>query len=520
MRRRGAASIAANPVLIGAATTLVVIVAVFLAYNANNGLPFVPTYDLNAEVPNAANLVRGNEVRIGGSRIGVVNKITPKRYPDGRVTAILGMKLETSVQPLPNDSTLIVRPRSALGLKYVEITKGSARQGFPSGARIPVSRAQPRPVELDEFFAMFDEPTRAAQRTNLNEFAGGLAGRGANLNDALGSLPALFGNLQPVMKNLADPRTDLRGFFRGLGQAAAEAAPVADVQAALFRNLDTTFRALADVRPDIQRTISTGPETLDAAIRGFPVQRPFLANSAALFRELRPGVRALRTAAPTLADAFEIGTPVLYDSVRLNRRLKPTFLALQRFAEDPMASLGINGLRNASRILRPSIRDLTPVQTTCNYVTLWFRNVASLLSEGDNNGTWQRFIVVSAPSGPNNEGSSADAPANGGTPASQSRTASQRQSPVPTPGGGPPQGNFLHTNPYPNTPGGGRTNECEAGKEPWLKNRTVIGNVPGNQGASTERTTIVRDSPGSLPSQKRPSDQGGPGADDYPGAGR
>jgi len=44
MRRRGASSIAANPVLIGAATTLVVIVAVFLAYNANNGLPFVPTY--------------------------------------------------------------------------------------------------------------------------------------------------------------------------------------------------------------------------------------------------------------------------------------------------------------------------------------------------------------------------------------------------------------------------------------------------------------------------------------------
>ena len=47
--RRGGASIAANPVLIGAATTLVVVVAVFLAYNANNGLPFVPTYALKAE---------------------------------------------------------------------------------------------------------------------------------------------------------------------------------------------------------------------------------------------------------------------------------------------------------------------------------------------------------------------------------------------------------------------------------------------------------------------------------------
>ena len=46
MRKRTGSSIAANPVLIGAATTLVVIVGVFLAYNANNGLPFVPTYDL------------------------------------------------------------------------------------------------------------------------------------------------------------------------------------------------------------------------------------------------------------------------------------------------------------------------------------------------------------------------------------------------------------------------------------------------------------------------------------------
>ena len=69
MRGRGS-SIAGNPVLIGAATVLVIIVAVFLAYNANSGLPFVPTYSLNAQVPNAAQLVVGNDVRIGGTRVG------------------------------------------------------------------------------------------------------------------------------------------------------------------------------------------------------------------------------------------------------------------------------------------------------------------------------------------------------------------------------------------------------------------------------------------------------------------
>ncbi|HEX8082972.1 MAG TPA: MlaD family protein [Solirubrobacteraceae bacterium] len=501
MRRRGAASIAANPVLIGAATTLVVIVAVFLAYNANNGLPFVPTYDLRAEVPNAANLVRGNEVRIGGSRVGVISEITPRRRDDGTVTAMLTLKLETTVEPLPKDSTLIVRPRSALGLKYVEITKGTSREGFESGSTIPVSSATPEPVEIDEVFATFDEPTRAAQRRNLNEFGGGLAARGEAVNEALGFLPTLLKNLQPVAENLSDRRTDLRGFIRGLGQAAAEASPVAETQAALFRNLDTTFRALADVEDRLQETIETGPPALEAGIESFPVQRPFLRNNAALFRELRPGVRALRTAAPTLADALEIGAPVLRRSVELNRRLPPLFRALQEFAEDPMAKLGVNGLRNTSRILNPTVADLAPMQTVCNYMTLWFRNIASHLSEGDATGTWQRFIIVSAPNGPNNEGGPADAPANGG---------------------GPTPANYLHANPYPNTPGSGRTNECEAGNEPWLPGRKVIGNVPGNQGTNTEETEIVRDSEGSLPSQERPPEQGGPDAEDYPppGGGR
>ena len=80
-RRRGGASIAGSPVLIGALTTLVVIVAVFLSYNANSGLPFVPTYDVEAELPNAANLVVGNEVRIGGFRVGAIDEITPVREP-------------------------------------------------------------------------------------------------------------------------------------------------------------------------------------------------------------------------------------------------------------------------------------------------------------------------------------------------------------------------------------------------------------------------------------------------------
>jgi virulence factor Mce-like protein len=464
MRGRGA-GVTGNPVLIGAATVLVVVVAVFLAYNANAGLPFVPTYAVKAEFPNAAQLVVGNDVRIGGTRVGAVDGITGSKLPDGRTIAIVSMKLDKQVDPLPKDSTVLVRPRSALGLKYVEITRGRERQGYANGDTIPLAAQTAEPVEFDEFLNMFDERTRKAAQTNTLGFGDALAGRGESINTAIGALRPLLRDLIPVARNLSSPQTNIRRFFAELGDAAAIVAPAAETQAELFVNLETTMAALSKVATSIQESISEGPATLDTAIADLPRQRPFLVNSTGLFRELRPGVRALRGAAPSLAAALTVGEPTLRRSVALNRRLKPLLTELQDFSEDPMVPRGLRALTGAAASLRPTLRYLEPAQTRCNYVTLWFRNVSSLLSEGDRNGTWQRFIIVTTPQGPNNEGGPASKPADG-----------------------PTRDNHLHTNPYPNTGSGGQPKECEAGNEPYVEGRTVIGNVPGTQAATTEDT--------------------------------
>jgi virulence factor Mce-like protein len=471
--RRGSQSIAANPVLIGAATTLVVLVAVFLAYNANNGLPFVPTYTLTADVPSAANLVRGNEVRIGGARIGVVDKITAKRLDNGKVIAQLHMKLETTVKPLPKDSTILIRPRSALGLKYVEITKGTSTNGYAEGATIPIKAATPAPVEFDEFLSTFDTKTQRAAQKQLLGFGNALAGRGQDLNRAIQDFNPLLQQLGPAMANLADDRTKLSRFSEALGRTSAIVAPVAEQQASLFRNLDTTFSAFASIaRPYLQDSISGGPPALQTAIDELPKQRAFLANSEGFFHDLRPGVKALSGAAGDLADAFTVGEPALRKSVQLNKDLKPVFASLERFADDPLVKLGVNDLKSTATIANPLLATLAPTQTVCNYWTLLFRNAASLLSEGDTNGTGQRFMIVAAPQGPNNEGSPSSAPA-----------------------AGPNADNYLHSNPYPNTAAPGQTAECEAGNEPFQGGKQVIGNVPGNQGETTQKTTTSADTP-------------------------
>jgi virulence factor Mce-like protein len=462
MKTRGG-GIAGNPVLIGAATVLVILVAVFLSYNANKGLPFVPTYQVNAEVPSAAQLVVGNDVKIGGTRVGAVTTIKPKTLRDGTVIAVLGLTLDKDAGPLPKDSTLLVRSRSALGLKYVEITRGHSRQGYEDGDTIALAQAK-TPVELDEFLNMFDEKTRAASQANLEGFGTALAGRGESLNTAIGAFRPLLTDIVPVMQNLSRPQTGLGTLIQELSDTAAIVAPAAETQASLFRNVDATMAALREVsRPYLQDSITEGKPALDAGIESLPRQRPFLANTEGLMRELRPGIRALRTAAPELSSALRTGTVVLPKTPPLNQRLNSLLQELKTFADDPLVPRGIKNTTNLVDSLKPTLDYLAPTQTVCNYLTLWFRNISSLLSEGDRNGTWQRFIIVTTPQGPNNEGGPSSGPANG-----------------------PSESNHLHINPYPNTAAPGQPRECEAGNEQFLAGQTVLSNVPGTQQASTE----------------------------------
>jgi virulence factor Mce-like protein len=468
MRGGRVGTLAASPTLVGAVTVLVVVVAVFLSYQANQGLPFVPTYKLSAELPNANTLVPGNEVRIGGSRVGQISAIEPIQDPDtGAVSAKVDMELQQDLDPLPDDSTMIVRSRSALGLKYLEIQRGDSSQGFGAGETIPLSAARPEPVEIDQVFNTFDESTRAAIQTNLLEFGNALAGRGVSLNATIGELRPLVERLEPVMRNLASPDTGLSQFVSALSAAAAEAAPVAEIQGQLFVDLETTFRAFADVsRPFIQETISKAPETEDVAIDTLPRIRPFLANTAVFFSELRPGFHVFAPVSKEAAQAVAVGVKALEISPEFNAQLNPTAQSVLDLNNDPVSREGIRDLTAFNNVLSPPLAFITPAQSICNYATIFLQNFASMASFGDGLGTNQRAVVLQEPIGPNSEVGPSSQPAG-----------------VSDAGADP--ANFLHYNPYPNTASPGQVRECEAGNEVYNPGQVQIGNVPGNQGTRT-----------------------------------
>jgi ABC-type transporter Mla subunit MlaD len=458
--RSGIQGVASSPVIVGAVTVLVVIVAVFLAYNANNGLPFVSTYDLKARVPNANALVKGNEVRIGGSRVGVVREVVPVQLENGGVAAELDLHLDKSAEPIPANSTMIIRPKSPLGLKYLQIVPGDSNEGLKAGETIPLSAARPEPVDIDQFFSTFDEKTRKAiQRSNAG-FGNAFAGRGPQINSAFGALRSLAENGQPVLRTLVDPSTNFGGFWEALENLSATVAPVAETQASMFVALDRTFAAFARVsRPFIQETIVKGPPTLESVTADLPVLRPFLRDAGRFFTALRPGAKALGETSPTINAAFRAGIPALNRSPILFAQLTPTAEALLDFQAENGVFNGLDLLIDTNEVLDPAIKYIAPAQTTCNYLSLLLRNLADSFSESNGKGNWLGAITFEPPNGPNSEGMPSSAPANG-----------------------PERTNHLHYNPYPRT---GQDGVCEAGNERYVPGQTVIGRSPKLLGTTT-----------------------------------
>jgi ABC-type transporter Mla subunit MlaD len=471
MTRRGQASIVANPVLVGAVTVLVAVVAVFLAYNANNGLPFVPTRQLIVQLPNGAALVPGNEVREGGYRMGVVQDIRPARLPNGDVGAEAVLKLDEQAGAVPRDSRITIRPRSVLGLKYVEFIRGRSRQTFADGDTLPLAQTR-LPVDIDRFYGMWDAPTRRAVQENLRGFGDALSYRGASLNETIEMAPRFLMHLEPVMRALADRDTQLGRFFRELGDAARVVAPVADRYAHSFTAGADTFEAWSRDPEALKETIRRNPPTLDAGIRSFPVQRPFLRDFARLSRAIARAGAEMPRALPRITSALRVGAPVLRRSPRVNEELRRTLRQMRQLFSAPTTGIAFRGLIALAQTLNPTLRFVGPYITVCNYFNYAFTFLAEHLTEPDPTGFAQRTLLNQGPRQDNSPISlGATQPATGrnvisGTPA------------------------HLHINAYTAAVDRQGNADCESGQRGYIRRANAFGDldividprIPGNQG--------------------------------------
>jgi virulence factor Mce-like protein len=398
-----------NPILIGTMTILIVAVAVYLSYIAENGLPFVPTYSIKVDVANASELVKNADVRIGGARVGQVLTITPmpatKRYP--HPYAQLGLSLQRSLEPLPHDTQYQVRLASVLGGKYLELFPGTARgPGVPDGGTLGISTNprldHNRPfVDLDTAFATFGPKTQRGLRLVIGQLGDAVAGRGSQLNDTIYNTRGLIGPLESLLSLFASPDTHVSQFIGGLAATTSALAPVMPTLASLYVSASTTFDALT--RSNLGAAIDQMPPTQQVATTVLTNALPVLTDAAAIVQSLKPGAALLPVATQRLDQIVRGATPVFKQVPALSENLRTALRAVDALAKDPAAIgtfkvLGSTDLAtfgsSAFIGLGAILRTVAGEQFACNITALWVRNFASSLTEGDATGAWLRFAPI------------------------------------------------------------------------------------------------------------------------------
>ena len=318
---------------------------------------------------------------------------------------------------------------------------------------------------------MFDEhDARRRRRPNLEGFGDAFAGRGESINTAIGALPAAAarhhaGGAEPVAPEHA-PRA---ASSTTLGRRRAIVAPAAETQASLFAQPRHDDGARCD---EVARPVHPGLDHRGPRRRStrrsatFPQPAPVPAPTPrACSASCARASRALRTAAPALADALE-------------RRHAD---AAQDAAAQPPPRVAAAGAadvlrRPAGAARHPGDRPrLVEVAATrrCDYLAP--AQTVSATTSRCGSATSPRCSARATATAPGSASSSSPR-----RRARTTRAARPRRPPTAR-----RVDNHLHTNPYPNTASPGQPKECEAGNEPYLRRaQTVIGNVPGTQQAT------------------------------------
>ena len=173
----------------------------FMAINTGQRFgPLPPLYRVSFQVKDADGLVEGSDVRIAGVPVGKVMGIVTTSQ-GARVD--LGIDPGKGYDPIYTDGVVLIRPKSLLGEKYVDLQRGTSNVEIPDGGMLPMSQAFTQ-VEIDQVLNSSDPATRKALSANITTLGQAFAGRGTDINATIPELRRIAEHLTPVSARFAD----------------------------------------------------------------------------------------------------------------------------------------------------------------------------------------------------------------------------------------------------------------------------------------------------------------------------
>ncbi len=282
---------------------LVVLIIAFLVLGGGGGANYQLMF---AE---AGQLVRGDQVQVGGVPVGSITNIELTKDFKARVT----IHVDSSLVPLHQGTVAQIRvpSLSSVANRYVSLSPGpNNNPALPAGSTLPASASR-EVVDLDQLFNTLNPQTRKG----LSQFIQGTAEQYAGSSRAVGLtteyFPPALNSTDHFFAELVRDQPVFTSFLVETAKAVTTIGARSEQLTDLIENANTTFTAIGSQQTQLaqglrqlpltlrqgNRTFAELPSTFGELKRLVDVSKPTTASLTKLLAHLRP---LLTTATPAV----------------------------------------------------------------------------------------------------------------------------------------------------------------------------------------------------------------------------
>jgi phospholipid/cholesterol/gamma-HCH transport system substrate-binding protein len=382
-------STAARVIAVAAIVAAVALAA--LAMFGNGG-----EYTVHAVFQNAGQLVKGNQVRVGGQPVGTITDIDL----DEQANAVVTMKVEDDLTPLHTGTTATIRAQSLSGIanRYVSLKPGpNSNEEIADGGRIGADDTS-APVDLDTLFNTLDAKTRKGLENFIKGSGTWYEGVGQEANAATKYFPAFLSSTTQLTSELALDEAIFKRFVSDTAATVSAIAERRDDLAGLVSSTNTAFRAIGNESASLDRALELLPSTLRKANTTFVNLRSTLDDLQLLVDESKPATKDLarflselrplvREARPTVADLRELIRAPGSDNDLIELTAKQPRLAQLTASVFPRAIQTLDQAQPVFEYFRGYTPDLAA----------WFADFGQVAANYDANGHYARVQPMFLP---------------------------------------------------------------------------------------------------------------------------
>jgi phospholipid/cholesterol/gamma-HCH transport system substrate-binding protein len=287
------------------ALALVVLIVAYLIFAGGGGAEY------HLEMKEAGQLVKGDQVQVGGVPVGSVTNI--QLTPDFK--ARITIHVESSLTPLHEGTISEIRVPSLTGVanRFVALTPGpNNRPALPDGATLPASETR-EVVDLDQLFNTLNPKTRKGLQQFIQGSAEQYVGTSPQFGEATELFAPSFAAIDHFFAELVRDQGTFTDFLVESAKALTTLAARRESLSDLVEHANQTFQAIGSQQENLAQglhqlpvTLNQGnqafkeiPATLSSLTKYIDAQKPSIPDLTTLFQRLRPLVT---TATPVVTD--------------------------------------------------------------------------------------------------------------------------------------------------------------------------------------------------------------------------